>query len=166
MALEDIIKQEQPSAPKQTAEDEAPEQNKLTDEEEDDLAISVMLAQNMIDDAGWEIINKALTESSDPSTVIGQFLMQLVSQMGEQLPPEAQLSPRVFLAEGGWLEQVSDYLQEQYDVPRDVMDKVEIFIASQSASMANGAVQEQTASAQPEPQPQPVGLEGMMGGMV
>lgn len=161
MALEDMVNQ-QPAAMQQQ---EPEEQPRLTPEEEDDLAIAVMLSQNIIDDAGIGVIDEALNSSNDPGVVIGQFLMQLVSQLAEQLPPEAQLSPRVFLAEDGWVEQISDYLQEQYDVPRDVMDKAEIFIASQSTSMANGAVQQQDHAAMPPSAPQPAGLEGMVGGM-
>lgn len=166
MALE----QQMAAVPEQQAmeEQQAPEQERLTEEEEDDLAIAVMLAENMIDDGGYDIIEQALSSSSDPAQVIGEFLMQLVAQMSEQLPPEGQMSPRVFFAEGGWVEQISDYLQEQYDVPREVMDKAEIFIATQASSMANGAVQEQTgqAPAAPVPAPQGAGLEASMGGMV
>lgn len=156
MALEQQV-MEQQAGP--SPEQEAPEQERLTDEEEDDLAIAVMLAENMIDDGGISIIEEALNSSSDPSQVIGQFLMQLMAQMSEQMPPEAQFSPNILFAVGGWVEQVSDYLQEQYDVPREIMDRVEIFIATQAQSMANGAVQEQVA-------PAPAGLEGAVGGMV
>lgn len=164
MALEDTIAQQAP-APQQAMEEQAaPEGQRLSDEEEDDLAIAVMLAENMIDDGGISIIQEALSGSSDPAQVIGQFLMQLMAQMSEQLPPEAQFSPKILFAVGGWVEQVSDYLQEQYDVPREVMDRAEIFIATQAQSMANGAVQQQ-AQAAPAGAPPQAGLEGMMGGM-
>ena len=48
------------------------------------------------------------------------------------------------------------------------VDKAEIFIATQSMSMANGAVQQQDQAAAPAtPMPaQESSLEGMMGGMV
>lgn len=162
MALEQqVIEQQAGPSPEQ----EAPEQERLTDEEEDDLAIAVMLAENLIDDGGQGIIKEAVATSNDPGTVIGQFMMQLVAEMSEQMPPEASLSPRVFLAEGGWVEQISDYIQEQFGVSKQIMDKAEIFIATQSQSMANGAVQQQeqmagqeAAMQQPAPMPQPGGM--------
>lgn len=168
MALEDEIKTQQPEAP--SDEEEAPKDDtRLTDEEEDDLAIAVMLAQNIIDDGGIEVIDQAVAESKDPGQVIGQFLMQLVSQMSEQLPRETQLSPRIYFAEGGWLEEISDYLQEQYDIDQKVMDRAEMFVAAQAQSMSQGqaqqAAQDPNASPQGGPPAAPVGQPPMPGGM-
>lgn len=149
MALEQQVMQQQ-EAPMPEEEEGA---ERLTPEEEDDLAIAVTLAQNIIDDGGIQVIDEAMNSSSDPAEVIGQFLMQLVAQMSEQLPEEVELSPRVFLAQGGWVEQVSDYLQEDYDIPREVMDRAEMFIAAQADSMAQGAMQQQEAQQQQLAQP-------------
>lgn len=112
----------------------------LTDDEEDDLRIMVTLAKNLIDDGGYEVI-EAAEKSSDPGQVIGQFLMQMVSQMAEQLPEDVKPSPRIFLCEGGWVEQISDYLQEDYDLPRDVADRAEMYIGSASQAIAQGQQQ-------------------------
>ena len=116
---------------------------RLGKEEEDELRVMVNLAMNMIDEGGADIIDQAM-ESKDPGTIIGQFIMQLGSQLGEKLPFE--ISPRIMLAEGGWVEQISDYLQEQYDVPKKVMDRAEIFIGSSAQNMA------QQQQQQPAPQ--------------
>ena len=116
---------------------------RLGKEEEDELRVMVNLAMNMIDEGGDQIIDQAMN-SKDPGTIIGQFIMQLGSQLGEQLPFE--ISPRIMLAEGGWVEQISDYLQEQYDVPKKVMDRAEIFIGSSAQNMA------QQQQQQPAPQ--------------
>lgn len=124
-------------------------EEKLTDDEEDDLQIMVTLAENMIDDGGWEVIEQA-EQSSDAGQVIGQFLMQLGSQLGEMLPENMKPSPRIMFAHGGWVEQVSDYLQEEYDVPKDVMDRAEIFIATAAQQMSQGqAAQQQAAPVMP-----------------
>lgn len=123
MALEEQVVEQEASA------------SQLSNEEEKDLEIAVTLAENLIDEGGWQVIDQA-QQSSDPAVVIGQFLMQLGAQLGESLP--FPISPRIMLAEGGWVEQVSDYLQEEYDVPKDVMDRAEIFIASNAQSMAQG----------------------------
>ena len=128
--------------------------NALSKEEESDLTIMVTMAEDMIDEGGWQVLQQA-EQSSDPSVVVGQFLMQLGSQLGEQLPFD--ISPRIMLAEGGWLEQVSDYLQEEYGIPKEVMDRAEIYIASSAQGMANA--QQQAPQGQPlnpQEQPQPV----------
>lgn len=130
MALEDKIKEK----------DEAPKGN-LTDEEEQDLKIAVLLGEKMIDEGGIDVINQAIQESSDPSQVIGQFLMQLGSQMHESMPEDMQLSKKVFLCEGGWVEQISDFLQEEHGIKKSVMDRAEIYIASSAQQMAQGAQQ-------------------------
>lgn len=126
-------------------------QAQLTDQEENDLEIAVALAENLIDEGGYQVIQQA-EQSSDPATVIGQFLMQLGSQLGESLP--FPISPRIMLAEGGWVEQVSDYLQEEYDIPKQVMDRAEIFIGSNAQAMAQ---QQQQAAPQEAAMPQEAG---------
>lgn len=119
-----------------------PQEERLTDEEEKDLEIAVALAENLIDEGGYQVLQQA-EKSKDPGTVIGQFLVQLGSQLGESLP--FAISPRIMLAQGGWVEQVSDYLQEEYDIPKQVMDRAEIFIGSSAQAMAQ---QQQGAPAQ------------------
>lgn len=120
-------------------------EERLTDDEEDDLEIMVTLAENLIDDGGHEVIAQA-ESSSDPGTVIGQFLMQLGSQLAESLPENMKPSPRIMFAHDGWLEQVSDYLQEEYDVPKEVMDRAEIFVASAATQMGQGQAAQQQAA--------------------
>lgn len=150
MALEDKMTKEAPR-----------DEGELTDDEEDDLRIMVNLAENMIDEGGYEVIEQAL-QSSDPGQVIGQFLMQLVSQMSEQMPTELQPSARIFFAYGGWVEQISDYLQEEYDVPRDVMDRAEMFIATAAQQMSQGQQGQQQAAPAPEQAAAPVMPQGVM----
>ena len=134
MALEDKVKEQQ-------------DNSQLTDAEENELEIMVLLAENLIDEGGIEALDMA-KGSKDPGQVIGQFLMQLGSQLGEQLPFE--ISPRIMLARGGWLEQVSDYLQDEYGFSKKDMDRAEIFVASSAQGMAQGQ-QAQQASPQGAP---------------
>lgn len=135
---------------KEMAQESQMDEGDLTDEEEDDLKIAVNLAKNLIDDGGYEVIEQALS-SSDPGQVIGQFLMQMVSQMAENLPDGVELSPRIFFAYGGWVEQISDYLQDEYDVPRKDMDRAEMFIATAAQQMAQGQAQQQQGAAPAAP---------------
>lgn len=131
--------------------DQEQEQNdRLTDEDEDDLEIAVLLGKRLIDQGGQEVLDAA-KNSKDPGQVIGQFLLQLGSQMGEQMPEGMQLNPKVLLARGGWLEQMSDFLEEEYDLNRDIMDRAEIYVATQAQNMAQGQAQEQQATQQAAP---------------
>lgn len=146
MALEDQMKGK---GEEEQERQDGPES--LTDEEEMDLDIMVNLAKIMIDEGGYKVIEQA-EGSSDPGQVIGQFLVQLGSQIAEALPEEAKPSPRIMLAEGGWVEQISDYLQEEYDVARDVMDRAEMYIGGAAQSIAQG---QQGGQQQPQGQPAP-----------
>lgn len=127
---------------------EQEDDGQLTDQEEDQLEVMVMLAENLIDEGGIQALDAA-KQSKDPGQVIGQFLMQLGSQLGEQLPFE--ISPRIMLARGGWLEQVSDYLQDEYGFSKKDMDRAEIYVASSAQGMAQGQQTQQAAPAQEAP---------------
>ena len=115
-------------------EDETQENN-LTPEEEKDLKIAVLLGERLLRAGGFDVIQKAMQSSSDPSQVIGQFLMQLAQQMFEKMPHNIQLSPRILLTKDGWVEQISDFIQEKLGVPKKVMDKAEIYVASTASQM-------------------------------
>lgn len=129
MALEDEMVKE--------AETTGPTQGEgLAEEEQKDLRLAVLLAEEMIDSGGIDVINQAVEQSRDPAQVIGQFLMQLASQLDESLPEQAKLSKNIFLVRGGWVEQMSDYLQEEYGISREIMDKAEIYIGSTAQQMA------------------------------
>lgn len=140
MALEDQLQEQQ-----------SPQE--MTEDQEQDLSIAVNIAKNLIDDGGWEIIEQALA-SKDPGQIIGQFLMQLVAQMTENLPEEVDIDPAIYLAIGGWVEQISDYLQEEYDVPKEVMDRAEMYIGTASQQMLQGQQQQQAQMEQAAPMPQ------------
>lgn len=143
MALEDQLQEQQ-----------SPQE--MTEDQEQDLTIAVNIAKNLIDDGGWDIIEQAL-ESSDPGQIIGQFLMQLVAQMTENLPEGIDIDPAIYLAIGGWVEQISDYLQEEYDVSKEIMDRAEMYIGTASQQMAQGQQQQQAQMEQAAPIPQQAG---------
>ena len=131
--------------------EQEPQTDKLTDAEEKDLSIMVNLAKNMIDDDGINVI-KSAENSKDQGQVIGQFLFQLGSTLAEKLSGMVDISPRIMLAEGGWVEQISDYLQEEYGVPKNIMDRAEIYVGGMAQQMATS----QQAGAQGQQPPTPV----------
>lgn len=146
MALEDEVKQEDI------------QDSRLSDAEEEDLEIAVLMAKRLIDNGGFDVIQQAVETSNDPGQVIGQFLMQMVTQMDEQFPPEAKLSKTIYFAHGGWIEQISDFLQEDYGVKKDVMDRAEMYIGAAASKMAQGEQAQQqgvpvdpTAPVTPQP---------------
>lgn len=138
MALEEKLKKE---------DEEEFQGDVLSDDEEQDLEMAVLLGKQLVAQGGSEVINAAKS-SKDPGQVIGQFLVQLGSQMGEQLPEEAKINPKIMLCEGGWVEQMSDFLQEEYDVSRDDADRAEIYVATTAQQIAKGQ-QAQAAGATP-----------------
>jgi hypothetical protein len=138
-------------------EQEAQDPNQLTQEDEDDLETAVLLGKRLIDQGGQEILDAA-QNSKDPGQVIGQFLLQLGSQLAEEMPEGLTLNPKVMLASGGWLEQISDFLHEEYDVGLDVMDRAEIYVGQ----AAQGMAQQAQSQAQPVPAAPPVPQPGAM----
>ena len=115
--------------------EQAPQGEALTDAEEKDLIIAVSLAQNLIDDGGIDVIKSAET-SKDQGQVIGQFLLQMGEQIAEKLSGMVDISPRIMLAEGGWVEQISDYLQEEYQIPKVIMDRAEMYVGGMAQNMS------------------------------
>jgi hypothetical protein len=135
-------------------------QETLTDEEEDDLRIAVNIAKNFIDQGGIDVVDKAVSSSKDPGQVIGQFLMQAAREITKNLPEGVTLSPRIWLARGGVLEEVSDYLQDEYDIDSEIMDRAEMYVAS--ALQAQAQQEQQGAPQQAAPQAGPPALPGAM----
>ena len=152
MALEEQMAKEQSSNQNS---------NMLSEEEERDLNIGVMLAQDLIDSGGIEVIQKA-EQSKDPGQVIGQFLMQLVSQMDEMLPEQLKLSKKIYFAVGGWIEQISDYLQEEYGISKEIMDRAEIYMGTTAQQMAATQANKQLQPQQPAAPQQPAMPNGGM----
>lgn len=151
MAIEDKVTERESGASEQ----------ELTKDEQDDLAIMLTLSKNLIDDGGYEVIEQA-QNSKDPGVVIAQFLMQLSEQLAEQLPFEP--SARILLAEDGWVEQISDFLQEDYNVPKKIMDRAEIYMATSAQQMGQAGQQQQASQQGMEAQgapPMPMAQGGM-----
>ena len=61
--------------------------------------------------------------------------------MVESLPEELKPSPAIMLAEGGWVEQISDFLQEEYGVDRGVMDRAEVYVGTTAQQIAQSQQQ-------------------------
>lgn len=78
----------------------------------------------MTEGQGLQTIKAAIEESKDPAQVIGQFLAQIMAVLAEKLQGEINLDPRVFLAKGGWLELMLDYIEQKLGYPEEFSDQI------------------------------------------
>lgn len=125
----------------------------LSDDEEQDLEIALLLGERLLESGGYDVIEQSL-QSKDPSQVIGQFFIQLIQQLMEQMPKDAQLSPRIFLADGGFVEQLMDLIIDETGLDRKIADRAEIYIGSTIQQMAqSNAQKEQQAPTGEAPMP-------------
>lgn len=131
----------------------------------EDLEIAVLMAQDMLDGGGMDVIRNAINQSQDPALVVGQFLGQLIGQLGESLMQQfPDFDMRVFLAQGGWLEIILDYIETELGYPEDFSDQIysevlELIKAAASSPEAPNNVMEAGGQGalpeQPDPAAQP-----------
>ena len=126
------------------------------------LDIMVDMAEDALENGGGDVLQQAVQQSKNPSQVIGQFILQLGSQIGEQVQGQGlSVDPGIMLSEGGFVEQVSDFVQEYYDIPKNIMDQAEKFVGA--AAMQIQQAQSQGEQAPQEAAPQGVPLAQVMG---
>lgn len=92
--------------------------------EDEDVELLVRAGIKLLSGGGIEVISKAINQSHDPAQVIGQFMAQLIMKMGEEFVEQMQIDPRAFLAKGGFLEELLDYIEERLSLPSDFSDQI------------------------------------------
>lgn len=126
-----------------------------------DVELAVRMTIKLLrDGGGLNIIKDAIQQSKDPAQVIGQFLSQVAGQLAEKLDQEYGIDPRIFVSQGGWLEQVLDYIEKQLGLPEEFSDEISGAVLE---TMKGAAMGSQNA-AQPQGQPAPQGAPPMAGG--
>lgn len=100
------------------------EANKGREVPQDDLEIAFRMGVQLLNDGGLDMLRKAINESTDPAVVIGQFLAQLMGQMAETLRDEVDTDPAIFLAKGGWLDMMLDYIETKLGYPEQFSDQI------------------------------------------
>lgn len=133
-----------------------------------DVELAVRMTIKMLrDGGGMKVIADAINQSNDPAQVVGQFLAQIVGQLAEKLDAEFGIDPRIFLAEGGWLEHILNYIEDQLGYPEEFSDEIYAQVLETIKAAAIGGRQPQPApQGQPAPpqeqavQAQPMGLGG------
>jgi len=141
----------------------------------EDLEIAFRMGVQLMADGGLDMLRKAINESTDPAVVIGQFLAQLMGQMAESLRDEIELDPAVFLAKGGWLDLMLDYIEPKLGYPEEFSDQIyaEVLEIVKAGAMGSGAPnnvmemgQEGAMPQQPEmPNAPNAGVPAMPGGV-
>ncbi len=92
---------------------------------DDDIELAVRTGIKLMQEGGGvQVIKDALDTSQDPGLVVGQFMAQLIGMLGEQLGSEFDIDPRTFLAKGGFLEHMLDYIEGELGLPKEFSDQV------------------------------------------
>lgn len=130
----------------------------FSEEEDKDLRIGVLIGEQLLEQGGLDVIQKAVDSSSDPAQVIGQFFVHMIQHLQEKMPPEVKLSPRIYLSKNGWLEQMMDYVIEKIELDPKVADRAEVYVATTAQQLAKAkpaAPGQEGADPQQPTQPQP-----------
>ena len=121
----------------------------LSDEEELDLRLAVAMMQRLLEEKGLDLIKQALNTSKDPAQVVGNLLSQMIVQMQENFPPELNVSPRVYLAKNGALEQILDFIEKKLGLPSRFSD--DVYGTVVEIIKAGAMSPEQAQGGQPQP---------------
>lgn len=132
----------------------------------DDLEIAVLMAQDMLDNGGIQVIKDAINQSEDPALVVGQFLGQMIGQLAEGLMQQfPDFDARVFLAKDGWLDIILDYIEDELGYPDNFSDQIytevlELIKAAASGPEAPNNVMGGEEEGQMPEMPQPAAQPG------
>ena len=92
---------------------------------------------------GLDTLGKAIQQSQDPAQVVGQFMVQLIGSLIDQLKEQIDLDPRVFLVPDGFLDNILDFLEDQLSLPEEFSDQVEGEVLEMIKALAMGEQQPQ-----------------------
>lgn len=132
-----------------------------------EIEMAVRLGAKILKEGGLEIIKKAIDQSQDPAQVVGQFLSQIMAKLAEQMRDQYGADPGMFLAKGGWLDYMLDFIEGQLGYPEEFSDQVYsqvleiIKAAAMSPPAPNNVMGQQgaaTTAQAPQQQPQQEGV--------
>lgn len=122
----------------------------------DDVEIAVRMTIKMLRDGGGiKVIADAMNQSKDPAQVVGQFLAQIAGQLAEKLDEQYGIDPRIFVAQGGWLDKILDYIEKQLGYPEEFSEEIYGAVLETIKAAAMGGRQGQPAPAQGQQQAAP-----------
>lgn len=134
----------------------------------DQVELVTRLAVKMLKEGGGlQVLEKALQQSQDPAQVVGQFLVQLIAGLAENLSQRIDLDPRIFLAPDGFLDHILNYIEQQLSLPPEFSDEVKAECLEMIRAMAQGETKPQPQAGPqqgaqpPQAGPAPGGLDQM-----
>lgn len=131
-----------------------------------DVEIAVRMTIKMLQEGGgMKVIVDAIQQSQQPAQVIGQFLAQMIGQLAENLQREMDIDPKIFLAKGGWLDSILNYIEKEMDMPEEFSDEIypEVLETIKAAAQSPQGGQQQGQPPQGQA-PQPQAAMGGLGG--
>lgn len=126
----------------------------LGDKDAADMRNMIMLGVDLMEQGGNDTIEKALTSSQDPTQVVGHVLAQVLMSLAETGGKELDIDPRIFLAKGGWLEAMLDYIEVRFGLPKEFSDEAWMAVVEMIKAQTQ-------AGAQPQQAPQGAGATAM-----
>jgi len=138
----------------------APEQKQNVVSKED-VEIVTRLGIKLLAGGGLDQIKQALTQSKDPAQVIGTFIAQMMAQILEQASANVDIDPRAFLANGGFLDTILDYIETKLGYPSEFSDQIYEQVLEVIKAAAQGGQQAgsgQPMQGAPAPQAAPGGM--------
>lgn len=122
-----------------------------------DVEIAFRMAVQLLNEGGMDVIKQAINQSQDPAQVIGQMLAQIMATLAQKLQEQIEIDPSIFLAQGGWLDLVLDYIEKKLGYPSNFSDQiytqvVEIIKAASKGPDAPNSVMEGGVSGEQTPE--------------
>lgn len=115
----------------------------------EDVEIVTRLGIQILANGGLDQIQQALDQSQDPVQVIGTFIAQMMAQILEQVQSQVDIDPRAFLANGGFLDHILDYIETKLGYPEEFSDQIYQQVLEVIKAAATSPNQAQAAQAQP-----------------
>lgn len=134
----------------------------LTDKDAKDQRMLVQMGVDILEQGkAIQTIKAALESSEDPAQVVGQVMSQTLMALAEQSVQEMGVNPKIFLAKGGWLNDMLDYLEGKLGLPADFSEEVWYSVVETVKAAVQAA---QKGGQAPQPGPGPGQQEQPMGG--
>lgn len=127
----------------------------------EDVEIAVRMAIKLLNEGGGlKVIADAIQQSQDPAQVVGKFLAQLMGQLAEKLRDEVGIDPGIFIAKGGFLDTILDYIEKQLGYPEDFSNKIysEVLDTIKAAAMSPTNPNQVSGPNAPQGAPAPGGV--------
>lgn len=124
----------------------------LGDKDSNDMRNMVMLGVDLMEQGGNDAIEKALTSSQDPTQVVGHVLAQVLMSLAETGGRDLDVDPRIFLAKGGWLEAMLDYIEVRFGLPKEFSDDAWMAVVEIIKAQTQAGAQPQAPQVAPAPE--------------